>query len=157
MGDTMSIVREISIAAKSYEDIIEKITDVKTLSPSYAIVAGTKKGEGAVFEKNAGGEINNLRKLGENNPDDWFLLKCNSDYGEIDHRTSQGEKRMKNIRKRTLSEVYDKVLKLYPNFDLGSARNANTTLFNPNGKKLENLMSVVAWEDPIKRILKKKY
>lgn len=76
------VLREALLAAPTFDDAVQQLSDVKMVAPLYFIMAGANKGEGAVITKNRQGLAdapNHKSVLLLNESDTYYLAQTNWD------------------------------------------------------------------------------
>uniref|UniRef100_A0A1I7U8V1 Ceramidase n=1 Tax=Caenorhabditis tropicalis TaxID=1561998 RepID=A0A1I7U8V1_9PELO len=97
-------IRDVLENQKTYEEAVNSLSNTHLFSPSYIIVAGTKKNEGVVISRNRWSAANIYPLNMESNQ--WFLVETNYDNWakQGDNRRITAIRKLKSIGKERLDE-----------------------------------------------------
>ncbi|VDM55756.1 unnamed protein product [Angiostrongylus costaricensis] len=107
------LIREVLSSSRTYSEAVDEFSNRHLFSPSYIIIGGRKKGEGAIISRDRW-RAADVIKLGDGR---WFLVETNFDHWrkDMDKRRCTAVKMLKAIGRGGLNvDTMLKVLRTFP-------------------------------------------
>ncbi|KAK5965301.1 N-acylethanolamine-hydrolyzing acid amidase [Trichostrongylus colubriformis] len=135
------LLREVLSTSKTYAEAVNHLANRLLFSPSYIIIGGRERGEGAIISRNRIHAVD-IRTL---NDERWFLVETNFDpwKKDGDKRSMTAEKELKAIGQKALNaDTMMKVLRTIP------VKNTLTLFSTVMSARFPSLMknSTFVWE-----------